>query len=177
MRTPIDLIVAKYVHQMEAERTWNDLDTYNREIIDMARIERDNDGEIHYKDRDDLNRNEGKNMGALVGGFLGLAFGPAGLLGAAVGLGAGIAAGALTGQVVARNIDTGINDEAIRKVTQSLGNGESALIVVAPEAIGDEIVTTMDAPQAEILRYDLNIEFQEKAKLKNKERIESDTDD
>jgi uncharacterized membrane protein len=176
MKTPIDLIVAKYIHQMEAQRAWNDLDAYNREIIDMARIERDDNGNIHYKDRDDLNRQEGKNIGALVGGFMGLAFGPAGLLGAAVGLGAGIAAGALTGQVVARNIDTGINDEAIRKVTQSLGNGESALLVVAPEAIGDEIVTKMGAPQAEILRYDLNIEFEEKATLSNRQKIEGDDD-
>ena len=71
MRTPIDLIVAKYVHQMEAQRAWNDLDAYDREIIDMARVERDENGDLHYKDRDDLNRKEGKNMGALVGGLMG----------------------------------------------------------------------------------------------------------
>lgn len=166
MQTPIDLIVAKYVHQMEAERAWNDLREYDREIIDMARVERDADGDLHYKDRDDLNRQEGKNLGALVGGFMGLAFGPGGLLGTAVGLGLGIASGAVTGQLVAKNIDTGINDSAILKITRDLNTGESALLVVVPEALGDEVVTILGAPKATISRYDLNIEFTPKEKKK-----------
>lgn len=173
MRTAIDLIVAKYEHQMEAQRAWDDLKPLDDKIIDLARVEKDENGKATIQDRDDLEPREGRNLGAVlgtIGGFVGLAFGPVGLLGAAVGTALGMAAGAVTGTVVADQIDTGIGDDVLNLAIQGLKPGSSVILVVVPETLGDEVVRIIDAHQAQIRRYDMNLTFSEKENYKKKKQ-------
>lgn len=163
MRTPIDLIVAKYIHEMEAERARADLKAFDAQIIDLATIVKDQDGNLTVNDRDDLDKIEGKNMGALVGGLIGLAFGPAGLIGAAIGIGTGIAAGSITGRFVASQVDTGISDNVLRKMTHDLAPTSSAILIVCEENVGDQIMETLGAHKADVQRYDLNLTFEAKS--------------
>lgn len=174
LQTPIDFIIATYVHSEEANQARQRLKPHDDKIIDLALVSKDKDGNMIYQDRDDLDPQQGKNIGALVGGLVGLSFGPGGLLGAAVGTGLGIAAGALTGGTIAKSIDTGIDDETIEQAMLSLKPGMSALLVVAPEDIADDIADELHAPHADIQRYDLNIAFTEKQKRDAKEKGKTD---
>jgi len=170
MRTPIDLVVAKYIHEMEAERARDELKIYDKQIVDLAIVVKDKDGKITIEDRDDLEGRDGRNMGALIGGLVGLAFGPGGLLGAALGIGLGMASGVVTGKIVADNVDTGIKDETLRKLTHDLEPTSSAILLVLDESIGDDVIEILEAHKADIKRYDLNLKFDEKAKHSSDEK-------
>lgn len=163
MRTPIDLIVAKYIHEMEADRAKSDIKEFDKQIIDLAVVIKDKNGDLTIKDRDDLDPVEGKNTGALIGGIIGISFGPAGLLGAAIGAGLGIAAGAITGRIVASQVDTGFKDEVLTQLTKDMEPTSSALFLVCEEVIGDQLIDKLNALKADIKRYDLNLKFDEKA--------------
>lgn len=92
------------------------------EYWDAAVIRVDEKGRYYFNETQDMSTAQGGGIGALVGGLLGLPFGPA-----AVVLGAGL--GASLGAFVTGS-DAGISDDALERVGRALMSGNSALVVV-----------------------------------------------
>lgn len=120
-----------------------------------AMVWRAEDGRLHIKEPDDKTTGVGIGVGAVLGGMIGTLAGPAGIV---LGAGAGAAIGGL-----AASGDSGIPDERLKEIGESLPPGTSALVVLLYESDVDEtrkalaerggeiMVTSLDADLAEQL--------------------------
>lgn len=168
MYTPLDLIVVTYVNALEAERARGDLHKYRKHIVDLAIVTKDKNNDIFIDERDDLEGSEGAKLGALAGGIFGMILGPGGLIGTAIAATLGAVGGAFAGKIGAELVDTGLNDLTLKNIVNALEPTSSALVLIVAEEYGDEVIEILGAPQADIKRFDVNLNFAEKAKKKGK---------
>lgn len=92
----------------------------------MASVWHDEEGELQIKESADPGGRSGALAGGLIGAIIGLLGGPGGAMVAG-------AAGALVGGVTATIIDSGIPDQNLELIGQSLLPGDSALVLVVDE--------------------------------------------
>ncbi len=110
-----------------------------------ALVYRDEKGHVHLKEIDDAHAREGAVKGALIGGALGLLFGPLGVLG-------GGAIGAYYGGIAAEVINGGVPDAALHEIAALLPNEVYAVVALTTEeraadveallaSLGGEVIT------------------------------------
>ncbi len=126
----IHLVVAHFAHEDAARKALDALnEAHKKEHLPMdgaALVYRDDEGKVHLKDVGDAHAKEGAVTGALIGGALGLLFGPLGVIG-------GGAIGAYYGSLAAEAVDGGVPDEALLEIASLLPNESSAVVVLTSE--------------------------------------------
>lgn len=91
-----------------------------------AVVRRGADGELQITETTDPGGRRGAVAGAMIGAVIGLLGGPGGAIVAG-------AAGALVGGITAQVIDSGIPDQNLESIGQSLLPGDSAVVVIVDE--------------------------------------------
>jgi len=142
------LLVAVFAGEDAAERAREGLKKAEKghaaAIQAMATIYRAEDGQLHIKETAD----PGGRRGALAGGLIGAVIGLLGGLGGAI---VAAAAGALVGGLTARVIDSGIPDQSLSAIGQSLLPGHSALVVIVDESWRQQTESLLAGAGARVL--------------------------
>ena len=125
----VEVFVAAFGSEEKAGATLKDFKAADREgsieLIDAATIVHGADGKVRFEETADPSGKKWAKRGAIAGGVVGLIFPPSILAGAAVGAGAG----GIWGKVR----DKGIPDEELRRIGESIPEGNSAIIAVAED--------------------------------------------
>ena len=160
MNEQLEMIVALYVHPKEAGARYQELRAAHirneLHTVDAGILVKDKSGKTSIQEEDDLEGREGRQIGFVFGGLLGLAIGPAGLAGM-VGAGLSSIAGAAAGGITAGAIDSGIKDSTFQQILDVMPRSSSALVVVAAAKYRQSIVHIINAPQAKMKRYAMNL--------------------
>ena len=130
------------------------------DLEDAVVVERDADGKVHMKQAVNLTRlgaTSGGLSGALWGTLVGLLFlNP--LAGMVIGASAGAGAGALSGSLM----DYGVNDEFVKKLSDTIPNNSSALFVLVREVTMDKVVEAIQPWNPRVLNTSLSNEQEAK---------------
>jgi uncharacterized membrane protein len=125
----VEVFVAAFGGEEEAGAALKDFKAADREgsieLIDAAAIVHGADGKVRFEETADPSGKKWAKRGAIAGGVVGLIFPPSILAGAAVGAGAG----GIWGKVR----DKGIPDEELRRIGETIPEGNSAIIAVAED--------------------------------------------
>jgi uncharacterized membrane protein len=113
-----------------------------------AIVQRDLRGELQITEPSDPGGQRGALAGGLIGAVIGLLGGPGG----AIVTGA---AGALIGAVTAEIIDSGIPDQNLEVIGQSLLPGESAVVAIVDKEWQEQLERVMTKAGARVLSGDL----------------------
>ncbi|NTU46493.1 DUF1269 domain-containing protein [Candidatus Roizmanbacteria bacterium] len=124
------------------------------EIDDAAVVVRDPNGKTHVDQMQNL-----AGAGALGGAFWGLLIGALFLV-----PWLGVAVGAVTGAFAGKNADVGIDSEFIKKVSNTIKPGNSALFIMANNAKFDRVVEELKPYGGEIIHTSLSSEQEAKMK-------------
>lgn len=161
MNEQLEMIVALYVHPKEADARYQELRAAHirneLHAVDAGVLVKDKDGKTSIQEEDDLEGREGRQIGLIFGGLLGLALGPAGAVGAVIGAGIGSVAGMVTGGLAAGAIDSGIKNSTFKQILDVMPPSSSALVVVSAAKYRQSVVHIIDAPQAKMKRYSMNL--------------------
>jgi uncharacterized membrane protein len=145
---PIELVVAAFKEEKAADDTLNILREAQKEkligIVDAAVLRRDAHNKLHLKETADVGGGKGALTGGILGAVLGLIAGPGGLI-------IGAAAGAVTGGVAAKAIDSGIPDDRLREIGESLKPGTSAIIAIIEHRWVAEVERQLAEAGADVL--------------------------
>jgi uncharacterized membrane protein len=164
MNEQLEMIVVLYVHPKEADARYQELRASHirneLHAVDAGVLVKDEHGKATIQEEDDLEGREGRQIGLIVGGLLGLALGPAGLAGL-VGAGVSSIAGAIAGGLTAGAIDSGIKNSTFQQILDSMPPSSSALVVVSAAKYRQSVVHIIDAPQAKMKRYAMNLSIGE----------------
>lgn len=170
MEMDFELIVAAYKNGLEAQQAFTRLqeaaNSSSFSFIDAAVMSKDENGKITISETSDPRPREGRAVGAVAGWLLGMLFAPAGPAGAAFGAVFGAAAGAVVGSVVTRAVDSGMEDNYFDTILKQLPPTSSAIMVVVEDKWIPETLRAVDAYNAEIKQYDVNLKVN--ARLKSK---------
>ena len=167
---PTGVIVAAYDEEKAASNTYEYLRD-SRAVGDLyyqvaAMVWRAEDGRLHIKEPDDKTTTAGIGVGAVLGGMLGTLAGPAGMV---LGASAGAAIGGL-----AASGDSGIPDERLKEIGETLTPGTSALVVLLDESDveqtrqalaqqgGEIMVTSLETDMAKQLASEASAATKEK---------------
>jgi uncharacterized membrane protein len=130
------------------------------DLEDAVVVERDADGKVHIKQAVNLaamGAASGGLSGALWGTLVGLLFlNP--LAGMAIGAVSGAGAGALSGSL----IDYGVNDEFVKKLSETIPNNSSALFVLVKDVTMDKVVAEIQPWHPRVLNTSLSNEQEAK---------------
>ena len=125
----VEVFVAAFGSEQEAGAALKDFKEADREgsieLIDAAAIVHGADGKVRFEETADPSGKKWAKRGAIAGGVVGLIFPPSIVAGAAVGAGAG----GIWGKVR----DKGIPDEELRRIGETIPEGNSAIIAVAED--------------------------------------------
>lgn len=162
MAGEMELIVATYINGLEADESLKNLQELhaNRELylLDVAVLSKDKDGKTTIKEIRDLHQKDGRQFGAIVGGILGIMMGPGGgLAGVAVGAAIGATAGAVTGGMVAKQVDTGVNDDILARIIDNLDETSSSILIIVYDEHAEKVIENIQAYEVEIESYDLEV--------------------
>lgn len=124
----------------------------------MATIRSDAQGELQIEEAADPGAKRGALAGGVIGAIIGLLGGPAGAIVAG-------AAGALVGGVTAEIIDSGIPDQNLELIGQSLLPGDSAVVVIVDEESLATAKRLLEAAGATVLSGSLTSIIAEQLKL------------
>jgi uncharacterized membrane protein len=102
-----------------------------------AIIVKPKEGEVTWKDFEDVDKKQGTVFGAITGGIIGLIGGPVGVV-------LGAAAGAATGRVTANLADYGVSDGLIKGIESEMQPGSSAIILYLEMKWADKAVTRLE---------------------------------
>ncbi len=153
-----NLVVMSFKNEDEAARVLEEVSELQRQelikVDDAATAVRRLDGKVKVKQASDL-----VGAGALGGAFWGMLFG---LLFFVPFL--GLAIGAATGALFGKAADYGINDKFIKKVSDSIQPGNSALFLLVSEAKVDRVVEQLKPFKGKIIHTSLSKE--EEGRLK-----------
>jgi uncharacterized membrane protein len=145
-----NLVVVSFKSENEAPRFLDKVGELQKEgliqIDDAATAIRHQDGKVKVKQANDL-----VGSGALGGAFWGMLFG---LLFFVPFL--GLAVGAATGALFGKAADYGINDDFIKKVSDSIQPGSSALFLLVHDAQIDKLVDRLQPFDGEIIHTSLS---------------------
>ena len=130
------------------------------DLEDAVVVERDADGKVHIKQALNLTAlgaTSGGLSGAFWGALVGLLFlNP--LAGMAIGAATGAGAGALSGSLM----DYGVNDEFVKKLSDTIPNNSSALFVLVREVTMDKVVEAIQPWNPRVLNTSLSNEQEAK---------------
>lgn len=161
-----NLVVLGFDGLHSADEVLNKLRSLQKEHLidleDACVVERDDGGKIHVKQAVNLTA-----MGAKAGGLWGAMWGTlvgilfmnplAGMvLGAAVGAGSGALSGSLA--------DYGIDDDFVKKLSETITPGSSALFVLVRSATEDKVLPEIEPFKPRLLKTSLSNEQEEKLK-------------
>lgn len=126
------------------------------DLEDAVVVERDAEGKVHIKQAVNLTQ-LGAASGGLSGAFWGMLVGllflnP--LAGMAVGAAAGAGAGALSGSLM----DYGVNDDFVKKLSETIPNNSSALFVLVRDVTMDKVVAQIQPWKPRVLNTSLSNE-------------------
>ena len=130
------------------------------DLEDAVVVERDAEGKVHIKQALNLTA-LGATSGGLSGAFWGTLVGllflnP--LAGMAIGAATGVGAGALSGSLM----DYGVNDEFVKKLSETIPNNSSALFVLVREVTMDKVVDAIQPWNPRVLNTSLSNEQEAK---------------
>ena len=130
------------------------------DLEDAVVVERDAEGKVHIKQALNLTA-LGATSGGLSGAFWGTLVGllflnP--LAGMVIGASAGAGAGALSGSLM----DYGVNDEFVKKLSETIPNNSSALFVLVREVTMDKVVDAIQPWNPRVLNTSLSNEQEAK---------------
>lgn len=114
-------------------------------VLAGALLVKDAEGQVRVEEMGDVDKKHGALFGTVAGGLLGLVGGPAG-----VALGA--AAGALTGRATAKRIDQGFPDEFLKKATERLESGRSAVLALVEKGRVDDVSAALAGSGGSLLQ-------------------------
>lgn len=154
----VQLLVAYYANAGEASLALGRLNSANIATVDTVILKKDDFGNIEIDDMDDPDAGKGALFGAFVGGLLGLLTGPGGAI-------VGATIGAATGGIAAGTIDSGINNRQLEFITQRMDNNTSALITMLFAKDVAAATLALDAPLAQIVRYNVKMELDEEESI------------
>ncbi len=144
----IHLVVAYFQDEATARKALNALKEKHKSaslpLDGAALIYRDVEGEVHLKEVGDLHATEGAVKGALIGGALGLLFGPLGAIG-------GSAIGAYYGSLVAGSVDEGVPDPALQEIASLLPKDASAVVALTTEASAPDVEALLASLGGEVV--------------------------
>lgn len=142
------LLVAIFLDQAAAEQALEALKVARKArsstVQALATVFRDEGGELQIKETADPGAPRGALAGGLIGAVIGLLGGPGGAIVAG-------AAGALVGGVTAMIIDSGIPDQSLDVIGQSLLPGDWAIVAIVDGAWQDQAKELMSTAGARVL--------------------------
>jgi uncharacterized membrane protein len=148
------LIVVAFDHFDDARDAMKQLRALEREgkirFEDTAIVERDPDGTAHVKNEVSGTTETAAVIGAVVGGLLAFVF-PL----------AGIAIGAALGALVGRSLDSGVSDQFVDEVKETLRPGRSALFLVVKESDADATLAALRPFSGDVIQTTLPTETEE----------------
>ena len=161
-----DLVVLDFDGVHTADEVLNKLRSLQKEYLidleDACVVERDSAGRIHVKQAVNLTTTglaRGGMSGALWGSLVGLLFlNP--LAGMAIGALAGAGSGALAGALS----DYGIDDNFVKRLSQTIPKESSALFVLVRSANADKVLPEIEPYKPRVLRTSLSNEAEAKLK-------------
>ncbi|HKA72219.1 MAG TPA: DUF1269 domain-containing protein [Xanthobacteraceae bacterium] len=161
-----NLVVFDFDGIHTADEVLNKLRALQKEYLidleDSCVVERDKAGKVHIKQAVNLTAigaAAGGSRGALLGALVGLLFlNP--LAGMALGAIAGAGAGALSGSLT----DYGIRDDFIKKLSQTIPAGSSALFVLFKSITEDKVLPEIEPYKPRVLKTSLSNEAEAKLK-------------
>ncbi|MGB3439820.1 MAG: DUF1269 domain-containing protein [Actinophytocola sp.] len=122
-------------------------------LEDIVVLERRQDGKIKLHQATGSPTTSGALTGALFGGLIGVLFFVP-LLGAALGAAGGAAAGS--------TVDTGVNDDFMRRLGAGLAPGAAALFLLITESTPDKVIPRLAPLGGELLTTSLSAEGEER---------------
>ena len=130
------------------------------DLEDAVVVERDAEGKVHIKQALNLTA-LGATSGGLSGAFWGtlvslIFLNP--LAGFAIGAATGAGAGALSGSLM----DYGVNDDFVKKLSETIPNNSSALFVLVREVTMDKVVDAIQPWHPRVLNTSLSNEQETK---------------
>lgn len=135
------ILVAAYANEEAARKAYKAVlaagTKSHSSIESVAMVEKRPGGKLRIKESDDTSGGRGAKFGAVVGGAVGLLGGLPGVL-----LGAGI--GALAAGLYSRWRDTGLPDEQLRALGDTLDLGDAAVVAVAGADDVEEVAALLD---------------------------------
>lgn len=144
MSTPVQIVVAAFQSEDQAQKAYDDLKAAQKQgvirIQNAAILRKDPDGKLHVKDVYDMGGGKGAVIGGVLGAALGILAGPVGWL--ALG-------GAVVGGAMAKNADGGFNNARLEKLGEGLKPGSSAIVAVVEHSWVDEVQAAMAAAGAD----------------------------
>jgi uncharacterized membrane protein len=148
------LVVVAFDHFDDAREAMKQLRSLEGEgkirFEDTAIVERDPDGTAHVKNEVSGTTETATVIGAVVGGLLAFVF-PL----------AGIAIGAALGALVGRSFDSGVSDQFIDEVKETLRPGRSALFLVVKESDADATLAALRPFSGDVIQTTLPTETEE----------------
>lgn len=145
----IELLVQAYNDQQKAKEVLKELKRLERdeaiEILSAAVIRKDDAGQAHYEETEDVDAKRGGIFGAIVGGVLGIFGGPLGVVAGAI---AGGAAGAASAQLM----DFGFPNQALEEIQQNLTPDSSALIVLIDQSWLERVLHTLQETDGKLVQ-------------------------
>jgi uncharacterized membrane protein len=155
-----NLVVFDFDGIHTADEVLNKLRSLHKEYLidleDACVVERERDGKVHIKQAVNLTAlgaAAGGSRGALWGMLVGILFlNP--LAGMAIGAVAGAGAGALSGSLA----DYGINDDFVKKLSETIPPGSSALFVLFKRATEDKVLAEIEPYKPRVLKTSLSNE-------------------
>jgi uncharacterized membrane protein len=162
------LVVLDFDGIHTADEVLNKLRSLQKEYLidleDACVVEREKGGKVHIKQAVNLvglGAAAGGSRGALLGMLVGLLFmNP--LAGMALGAIAGAGAGALSGSLA----DFGIRDDFIKKLSQTIPEGSSALFVLFKSVTEDKVLPEIEAYKPRVLKTSLSDEAEAKLRTR-----------
>jgi uncharacterized membrane protein len=122
---PVQIVVAAFKDEQAASKVLDQLKQAKKDgmikIVDAAVLTKDAKGKLRIKETADMRGGKGAVIGGVTGAVIGVLAGPVGW--AAVG-------GAVIGGLAAKLHDGGFKDERLKKLGESLGPGNSAIVAV-----------------------------------------------
>jgi uncharacterized membrane protein len=148
------LIVVAFDHFDDARDAMKQLRALERlgkiRFEDTAIVERDPDGTAHVKNEVSGTTETAAVIGAVVGGLLAFVF-PL----------AGIAIGAALGALVGRSLDSGVSDQFVDEVKETLRPGRSALFLVVKESDADATLAALRPFSGDVIQTTLPTETED----------------
>src|SRR5499426_1897440 len=161
-----NLVVLGFDGMHTADEVLNKVRSLQKEYLidleDACVVERDKNGKVYIKQAVNLTAlgaAGGGSRGALLGTLVGLLF-----MNPLAGMALGAIAGAGTGALAGSLTDYGIRDDFIKKLSQTIPAGSSALFVLFKSITEDKVLPEIEPYKPRVLKTSLSNEAEAKLK-------------
>jgi uncharacterized membrane protein len=158
------LLVKAFSEEHKAKEVLKELKHLQKEgaihIANAAVLSKNERGEPHITETEDVDAAHGSVFGAIVGGLVGLLGGPVGVvIGATVGLG--------TGAVAAEFTDSGFNDEYLGELAETLKPSSSAIVALVDETWSEKVKEALANHEGTLVEQEIKDEVLEQLKAQS----------